>query len=144
MWNFTLDLDTPIAISGFALGILAAVLLTAYNIPTAVKIARRKDGTIVSLKSLAAQYCLQIVTLAYGILEQQVPLIVSNVAGLLVLTSVAILRKKYWIDKPSPRVADLTYPSLDAPHSAEESQSTDHPALKVAPEASAVATDGVP
>lgn len=155
MWNFTLTLDDPVSIAGFTLGLLAAVLLTAYNVPTAIKMHRRRDGTIVSVKSIAMQGGLQITTLAYGILEQQVPLIVSNVAGLAVLLVIIILRKKYWIDKPAipqlsvkdpPQKPDppQTSTSLDLTHMPGEVAATDHPGSGAGPEACAEATGAAP
>lgn len=95
MWNLTITLTTPQEIAGFSIGMLRAGLLIAYNIPTALKLARHKNANAVSKNSLVLQYALQIISLAYGILVEEVPMIVANIGSLSVLVAIAALRCKF-------------------------------------------------
>ena len=100
MWNFTVELDEPVHIAGFTIGLIGAVLLIIYNISYICKIKRHKRGNIVSLSSLVCQYALQLVMLTYGTLEQQVPFMAANVGALCVLITLTVYRHIYWGEDP--------------------------------------------
>ena len=95
MWNLTVELGSAQSISAFVIGMVQAVLLIVYNIPNAVKIHKMKDPNIVSKKSMIIQYMLQILSLAYGALLEEIPLLVANIGSLSVLLTISILKGMY-------------------------------------------------
>lgn len=92
MWNLTIHVHSTKEIASFSLGMVRAVLLISYNIPTILKIIRNKDPNVVSKKSLILQYQLQLISLAYGVLAEELPMVVANVGSLGVLVTISILR----------------------------------------------------
>ena len=99
MWNLTLELDTSRQIAGFSIGMVRAGLLIGYNIPTALKIRRNKNPNIVSKNSLILQFLLQFLSLAYGVLVEELPIIIANIGSLGVLFAIVGLRCHYLLDK---------------------------------------------
>lgn len=95
MWNVSADLSTPRSIAGFTLGMVSAALLIFYNVPLVAKMVRHKSASAVSLRATLLMALLQVVTLAYAVLEKQVPLVVANVGTLVVTATILILYAVY-------------------------------------------------
>ncbi len=113
MWTFEPDWSTPVHIAGFVCGLLSACLIIAYNIPLAIKVARNRNGNIVSLRSIGLQYALQGITLTYAVLEELIPLTAANIGALAVTIAITVLRHKYWHDPDAASDSESRDPVIE-------------------------------
>ena len=81
------------------LGIVAAIITTAANIPQAVKIIRTKSTKSISAATYALLFIGQALWLAYGIIRKDLPIILANaistaLCGIILLMKLATKKQE--------------------------------------------------
>ena len=82
-----------IYLSSQIIGYIAGVLVISYNIPQLIRMIRTKSTDDVELISLIFQTILNIVYITYGILMQEIPILISESIALIICSSMIILKK---------------------------------------------------
>lgn len=77
------------------LGLVAGLLTTISLVPQAVKMWKSKSAKDVSLRMFAAFTLGVALWIVYGILKKEIPIIVWNVASLLLAGSILMMKLRY-------------------------------------------------
>lgn len=81
----------PIDVLGFTAGFFT----TGANLPQVIKTYKLKNADAISLKFVVALIAGLVLWVVYGVLTTSWPIIVTNVAALLLASTLLVLKKKY-------------------------------------------------
>ena len=91
LYNTTDD----IYLSSQVIGYIAGVLVVVYNIPQLIRMIRTKSTDDVEFVSLLFQIILNILYITYGVLMQELPILISESFAFLICGSMIILKRIY-------------------------------------------------
>ncbi|RZJ70617.1 SemiSWEET family sugar transporter [Flavobacterium sp.] len=76
----------------FWIGIAAALFITVANVPQVVKIVKSGDVKSISVLTYSALVLGNALWLVYGVLKQDVPILVANAISTLLCTAILLLK----------------------------------------------------
>lgn len=100
-WNCSLGID-PQGVAAQTVGYVKLVLLVAHAIPSAVKVWKERDGSLVPTKSLAIRTVLALLSVAFGVAICQLPEIIGGAASFIVFATI-IAAKIRFAETTAPR-----------------------------------------
>lgn len=77
------------------IGLLAGLLTTVSSLPQLFKIIRTKKTRDISLGMFLVYLCGMVLWLAYGLLINSLPIIVTNIVSILIVAAIVVLKLKY-------------------------------------------------